>query len=71
MPYAQKLPLIVFGALSVVGGLTALPLPETRNNPLPETIDDIENYEEFCRRAANLNGEVAPLAENDVRESNL
>ena len=30
----------------------ALPLPETRHHPLPETIDDVEHYEEFCKRMA-------------------
>jgi hypothetical protein len=51
-PLAKQLPLIVFGTLSVIGGFTALPLPETRHMPLPETIDDLENYEEFGKRAA-------------------
>ncbi len=46
----KKLPLMVFGILSIVGGLLALPLPETRQRPLPETIEDVENYEDFCRR---------------------
>ena len=45
----KKLPLLVFGVLSIVGGFLALPLPETRHRPLPETIDDVEHYEEFCR----------------------
>ena len=46
----RRLPLVIFGALSIVGGFLALPLPETRNQPLPETIDDVEHYDEFCRR---------------------
>lgn len=50
VPYAKGLPLIVFGALSIIGGFLVLPLPETRNNPLPETIDDVENYADFCQR---------------------
>lgn len=40
---------MVFGILSIVGGFLALPLPETRHHPLPESIDDVEHYEEFCR----------------------
>ena len=50
-PISRQLPLIVFGVLSVVGGFMALPLPETRQNPLPETVEDVENYKEFCRKA--------------------
>ena len=46
----RQLPLVIFGVLSVIGGFLALPLPETRHRPLPETIDDVENYDEFCRR---------------------
>jgi len=46
----RQLPLVIFGVLSIVGGFLALPLPETRHRPLPETIDDVEHYEQFCRR---------------------
>ena len=49
-PIAKQLPLVVFGILSVAGGFCALPLPETRQRPLPETIDDVENYDAFCAR---------------------
>ncbi|ELU12744.1 hypothetical protein CAPTEDRAFT_108865, partial [Capitella teleta] len=62
-PIAKKLPLVVFGIISVVGGFLALPLPETRHNPLPETIEDVENYTEFCKRAKlqQLNGNVMEM----------
>jgi OCT family organic cation transporter-like MFS transporter 4/5 len=56
-PISRKLPLIVFGLLSLIGGFMAVPLPETRQNPLPETIDDIENYKEFCRKHKQRNDE--------------
>jgi len=46
----RQLPLVIFGVLSIVGGVLALPLPETRHRPLPKTIDDVEHYDEFCRR---------------------
>jgi len=46
----RQLPLVIFGVLSIVGGFLALPLPETRHRPLPKTIDDLEHYDEFCRR---------------------
>ncbi|XP_063529881.1 carcinine transporter [Cydia strobilella] len=38
------LPLVVMGALSVVGGLTALRLPETLNTPLPQTAEEGEEF---------------------------
>ena len=56
-PLAKKLPLIVFGSLAVAGGFLALPLPETRNKPLAQTIVDLEHYDEFCKRhKAKVNG---------------
>ena len=38
------LPGVLFGALAIGGGLLALFLPETLNRPLPQTIEDIENW---------------------------
>jgi OCT family organic cation transporter-like MFS transporter 4/5 len=34
----------VFGGLSIGGGLLTLVLPETLNRPLPQTIEDIEEW---------------------------
>lgn len=38
------LPGVLFGALSIAVGILALVLPETLNRPLPQTIEDIENW---------------------------
>ncbi|XP_060803022.1 carcinine transporter [Amyelois transitella] len=38
------LPLVVMGAVSVVGGLTALRLPETLHTPLPQTAEEGEEF---------------------------
>jgi OCT family organic cation transporter-like MFS transporter 4/5 len=38
------LPGLVFGGLSIGGGLLTLVLPETLNRPLPQTIEDIEEW---------------------------
>ena len=38
----EKLPMILFGAFGIVGGLCALILPDTVGFPLPNTFDDVE-----------------------------
>ncbi|CAM4577933.1 unnamed protein product [Lepidochelys olivacea] len=40
--YLPSLPLIIYGAAPVVSGIATCFLPETRNMPLPDTIEDIE-----------------------------
>lgn len=69
----RQLPLAIFGVLSIAGGFLALPLPETRNRPLPETIDDVENYEEFCRRhaMAHENGELGGAEKVELNDRAL
>ena len=66
--HGDKLPLIIFGSFSIIGGLLALPLPETRHNPLPESIDDVEHYAEFCkeaRRQSAMSGGVAAAGSSE------
>lgn len=46
------LPGVVFGAVSIFGCLLALPLPETRNRPLPQTVEDIENWSKKANQVA-------------------
>lgn len=41
--YHPSLPLLVYGAVPVLSGLTALLLPETQHLPLPDTIQDVQN----------------------------
>ena len=61
----DNLPLIVFGVFSVVGGCLAIPLPETKHRPLPNSIADVENYNEFCERHARLHEQSAYKPEGD------
>ncbi|XP_068779842.1 solute carrier family 22 member 6-B-like [Struthio camelus] len=54
------LPLIIYGAAPIVSAIATCFLPETRNAPLPETVEDVE------RRAGHLKDEelqvTVPLA---------
>lgn len=38
------IPLVIMGALSVIGGISALRLPETLNQSLPQTIEEAEQF---------------------------
>lgn len=40
--YLPSLPLIIYGAAPIVSGIATCFLPETRNVPLPDTIEDVK-----------------------------
>ncbi|XP_060519312.1 organic cation transporter protein [Cylas formicarius] len=54
----QPLPLLIFGALSFVGGVMSLVLPETLNRKLPETFEEGEKFGRRVRdeQDIHLNG---------------
>ncbi|XP_020765342.2 organic anion transporter 3 [Odocoileus virginianus] len=45
------IPNVIFGSIALLGGSAALFLPETLNRPLPETIEDVENWSQRAKES--------------------
>ncbi|GFS02943.1 solute carrier family 22 member [Elysia marginata] len=45
-----EMPLILFGMVSIIGGVMATALPETHKRPLPQTVEEVESWDMYRRR---------------------
>lgn len=43
--HSPTIPLVIFGTSPLLGALLALALPETADRPLPDTVEDVENWD--------------------------
>jgi len=64
------LPGLVFGILSMAAGLLTLLLPETLGRPLPQTIDDIEQwYSDKKSDDVGKQQEMTPMKQDEPNTS--
>ena len=66
------MPGLVFGGLSTAAGLLTLLLPETLHRPLPQTIDDIEQWYKPTEKkpdAVDEEQEMNPMNRDDVADT--
>ncbi|XP_034560243.1 solute carrier family 22 member 6-B [Notolabrus celidotus] len=57
-------PLIIFGTSPLLGAVLALALPETAGRPLPDTVEDAENWDE-----RSLSDKKSPVMSEDNSQS--
>jgi len=61
------LPGILFGGLAIGGSLLILLLPETLNRPLPQTIEDVENWSKKDKKKSDE--DIENWSEKDKNKS--
>jgi len=60
------LPGLLFGGLAIGGSLLILLLPETLNRPLPQTIEDIENWSKKPKADKSETNEMPSIQDHDA-----
>ena len=53
-------PLVVFGVFGMIAGVMALWLPETRFSPMPQTVEQVENWDEDYKLYCFKRGRNSP-----------
>jgi len=57
----ERMPLVIFGSLTVLGGLLALMLPETQGQALPDNIPELSDTQGPDRAARSTDPIVTRL----------
>ncbi|XP_030644415.1 solute carrier family 22 member 13 [Chanos chanos] len=62
--HAPVVPMLIFGSTPLLGAALALALPETANEPLPDTVEDTERYTQAQtsqKCSGELSGDTNPM----------
>ncbi|KAL6100128.1 uncharacterized protein ACO6RY_01795 [Pungitius sinensis] len=63
--HSPAAPLVIFGASPLLGAALALALPETAGRPLPDTVEDAENWDAslpFCQETSEMSEDMSQSA---------
>lgn len=72
--HSPTIPLVIFGTSPLLGAVLALALPETADRPLPDTVDDVENWDmrsppdkENPEKCEDISGSASSTEEQELR----
>jgi len=61
------IPTLIFGSMAITSGLITFILPETKDRPMPATIDDVANVQ-FCGKVGDRKGKHPAVVNNDTEK---
>ena len=71
---SKTLPLVIFGVLGIIAGIISLWLPETLFSPMPQTVEQTEDWEEdyriyCCKRSGpkRSDGDHSPAKDEEQK----